>query len=133
MILRYLVDTDWAIDHINGKESTVLALERFQPEGVAVSVVTLAELLEGVYSSRDSARSREGVDDFLRAFPVLGVHRGTCEAFGRERGRMRKQKTMIDDFDLLIAATCLHHNLTLLTNNRKHFEYVNGLEILSLP
>jgi len=39
---------------------------------------------------------------------------------------------MIGDFDLLIASTCLHHRLTLLTNNRKHYEMVDGLKILSL-
>jgi predicted nucleic acid-binding protein len=41
-------------------------------------------------------------------------------------------KKLIGDFDLLIASTCLHHNLTLLTNNRKHYKMVEGLKILSL-
>lgn len=40
---------------------------------------------------------------------------------------------MIGDFDLLIAATCLRHGLTLCSNNRRHFEAVEGLQILSLP
>lgn len=31
---------------------------------------------------------------------------------------------MIGDFDLLIVTTCLHHHLTLLTNNRKHYKMV---------
>lgn len=39
---------------------------------------------------------------------------------------------LIDDFDLMIASTATHYNLTILTDNRKHFERVEGLEIISL-
>jgi len=38
---------------------------------------------------------------------------------------------MIGDFDLLIGATALQHNLTLLTNNRRHFELIEGLSLQS--
>ena len=37
----------------------------------------------------------------------------------------------IADFDLLIGVTALQHDLTLLTNNRRHFELVGGLRIES--
>jgi predicted nucleic acid-binding protein len=39
---------------------------------------------------------------------------------------------IIDDIDLLIGATALQHNLTLLTNNRRHFERIDGLCIESV-
>ena len=39
---------------------------------------------------------------------------------------------MIGDFDLLIASTCLCHDLTLLTNNVGHFERIEGLRLLSI-
>ncbi len=44
---------------------------------------------------------------------------------------MRKRGQTTGDFDLLMAATALRHSLTLLTNNRKHFEIIAGLEIES--
>lgn len=37
--------------------------------------------------------------------------------------------TMIDDGDLLIAAQCLTNGYTLITNNIKHFEKIEGLTI----
>ena len=46
----------------------------------------------------------------------------------RERGRLRRT---VADFDLLIGATALRHDLTLLTNNRRHFELNTGLRIES--
>jgi predicted nucleic acid-binding protein len=35
----------------------------------------------------------------------------------------------VDQFDLLIGATAMHHELTLVTSNLKHFERMQGLEI----
>lgn len=132
MNFAYLVDTDWAIDHINGIQRTKLKLKELAADGVAVSIISIAELLEGVHYSRDPEKSREGVEDFLRGFPVLNLQQDICDVFGKERGRLRKRGRNIDDFDLLIAATCIHHDLTLLTNNRRHFEQVEDLRILSL-
>jgi predicted nucleic acid-binding protein len=43
------------------------------------------------------------------------------ELFGRERFRLRRAGQAVPDFDLLVAATALHHDLTLLTRNLRHF------------
>jgi len=52
------------------------------------------------------------------------------QVFGRERGRLRAAgKT---DFDLLLGATALRHGLTLLTNNRRHFELIEKLQLVSV-
>ena len=52
--------------------------------------------------------------------------------FARERGKLRKQGNLIGDFDLLIGSTCLFHEVTLLTNNVRHFERIDGLKLISL-
>jgi predicted nucleic acid-binding protein len=70
--------------------------------------------------------------DFLSGVSILGIEDEVCRVFGSERGKLRQAKKMMGDFDLFIASTCLHHNLTLLTNNRKHYRMVEGLKILSL-
>jgi predicted nucleic acid-binding protein len=72
------------------------------------------------------------LQDFLRGVTLLNVDEQTCQIFGKERGRLRAAGLMIGDFDLLIGATALRHNLTLLTNNRRHFERIDGLRIESI-
>jgi predicted nucleic acid-binding protein len=52
--------------------------------------------------------------------------------FAKERGRLRAAGSLIGDFDLLIGVTAIQNDLTLLTNNRRHFERINGLNIESL-
>ena len=63
---------------------------------------------------------------------ILGIDERICRIFGKERGRLRWQGRIIGDFELLIASTCLYHNLTLFTNNARHFEAVENLKILSV-
>jgi tRNA(fMet)-specific endonuclease VapC len=130
--MHYLIDTDWAIHYLNNRSDIVQRLHVLQDDGLAPSLISLAELYEGVFYSRDPEGDERDLQDFLRGVTVLGIDDGTCRIFGRERGRLRASGTLIGDFDLLIGATALHYNLTLLTNNRRHFERIDGLRIESL-
>jgi tRNA(fMet)-specific endonuclease VapC len=131
MTIRYLIDTDWVIDHLNEIERVVTRLKELRPQGLALSIVSLAELSEGVQYSRDPDQSQQALDAFLEDVSILGIDEEVCKIFGRERGRLRKAGQLIGDFDLLIAATGLYYGLTVLTNNRQHFERVEGLQIES--
>jgi tRNA(fMet)-specific endonuclease VapC len=130
--MRHLIDTDWVIHYLNDRPDIVQRLHVLQDDGLALSLISLAELYEGVFYSRDPEGDERDLQDFLRGVTVLGIDDGTCRLFGRERGRLRAAGMLIGDFDLLIGATALHHNLTLLTNNRRHFERIEGLCIESL-
>ena len=128
----YLVDTDWVIDHFNRVEAVTRRLRELQPDGLALSIITVAELWEGVHFSRDPGGSLFTLEGFLRGVAVLGIDQEICKRFGHLRGSFRQEGKRVGDFDLLIAATALRHDLTLLTNNRRHFENVEGLRMESL-
>ena len=131
--MRYLLDTDWVIDHLHSVARVVERLEELAPKGLGLSVISLAELYEGIFNSTNPADNEQALQDFLSGVvEVVPVDEETCRRFGRERGRLRREGRMIADFDLLIGATALHHNLTLLSNNRRHFEVVEGLEVISI-
>jgi len=53
MSLSYLVDTDWAINHLNGQQRTRRRLEEFVAGGLGFSTISLAEAYEGIYYSSD--------------------------------------------------------------------------------
>jgi tRNA(fMet)-specific endonuclease VapC len=127
----YLIDTDWVIQYLNGQATIVRRLDELKERGLAISVVSLAEIYEGVYYSTDPEGNEGDLNDFLRAVVVIGIDEETCKVFGRGRGHLRASRKTVGDFDLLIGATALHHNLTLLTNNRRHFELIEGLIIES--
>jgi predicted nucleic acid-binding protein len=80
-----------------------------------------------VFYSRDPEGNERHLNDFLRGVSTIGIDQETCKICGRERGQLRAQRKGIGDFDLMIGATALRHNLTLLTNNRRHFGQIEGL------
>lgn len=129
---NYLVDTDWIIDHLNGKETIRQKLKELRPSGIAISMISLAELYEGVYYSNDPIMGQSILEALLQQFDIVGIDEETCKIFGKERGKLRKEGRIIGDFDLMIASICLRRNFTLLTNNRKHFERLDELKIISL-
>jgi tRNA(fMet)-specific endonuclease VapC len=127
----FLIDTDWVIDHFNGILKATGRLRELQPRGLAVSIISVAELWEGVHFSRDPAQSQAQLQRFLEGLIVLGFDEATCKRFGQLRGELRIPGQTVGDFDLLIAATALVHDLTLLTNNRRHFERIRDLRVES--
>ncbi len=127
--MKYLVDTDWIIDHLNGVETATKKLEKYAPSGISTSIISVAELYEGVYGSKNYEASLDALEKFLDGISVLSIDQEACKIFGRERNKLRKQGNIIGDFDLIIASLCLRHDLILLTNNKNHFERIDPLKI----
>ena len=133
MTVRYLVDTDWVIHYLKGRRPFVERLRVLEEQGLAISVINLGELYEGVYGATEPEKREQGLKDFLQGVTVLGLDEETCRIFGQERQRLRRAGNLPGDMDLFIGATALRHNLIVLTNNRSHFERIESLRIESLP
>ncbi len=130
--MQFLVDTDWVIDCLNGIERVALRFDEFRPRGIGLSIVSLAELYEGVFGAADPQAREQELQAFLADVEIVDLDPEVCRVFAEERRRLRAVRSLIGDFDLLMGATALRHNLTLLTNNRRHFERVQDLTILSV-
>src|SRR5262249_61972420 len=97
MTITYLIDTDWVIHYLNGHPAIVERLEELQEQGLALSVISLAELYEGIYYSRDPDRNEQALNNVLRGVTVIGIDEDICRLFGRERGWLRAAGQMIGD------------------------------------
>ena len=130
--MEYLVDTDWAIDYLHKAGRTVRRLEELFTDGIGLSIVSLAELYEGLAGSRNPDADGEALRLFLEAVDVVPLDDASCRVFGEERVRLRDEGNLIGDMDILIGATAISKDLTLLTNNTRDFERMQGLNIVSL-
>jgi tRNA(fMet)-specific endonuclease VapC len=130
--VRYLVDTDWVIHYLNGHPEIIARIQGLSPEGIGLSLISLAELYEGVFRSRDPRKSQEALQEFLRGIELVAIDEEITRVFGRVRGGLRAEGKTVGDFDLLIGATALHLGLILLTNNRRHFELIKNLQTISV-
>ena len=124
------MDTDWVIDYLHKAERTARRLEELLPQGVGLSVVSLAELYDGLAGSRNPDADSEALRLFLEAVEVVPLDDDSCRVFGEERARLRETGDIIGDMDILIGATAIAGGLTLLTNNRRDFERLQGLRIV---
>jgi predicted nucleic acid-binding protein len=61
---------------------------------------------------------------------VLPISRPVARRYVLIRGSLRRQGRLIAQPDLLIAATAIHHDLTLVTRNLRHYERIPGLKLL---
>jgi tRNA(fMet)-specific endonuclease VapC len=127
--VKYLIDSDWIIDATAGVGSAVASLNHWSIDGLAVSVVAVAELYEGVHATADPTANMATLRRFLAGYFVLDLTEPIAEVFAGIRATLRRQGTLIQDLDILIAATAIHHDLELVTRNLRHFERIPGLKL----
>ena len=99
---------------------------------MGISIVSLAEIYEGIFGADDPQSDERELRDFLDGVAIIPIDDAVCRIFAGERSRLRASGTLIGDMDILIGSTALRHDLTLLTNNRRHFERMHGLSIISV-
>jgi predicted nucleic acid-binding protein len=127
--VKYLVDTDRAADWLKGRPDALDLLQLLAPDGLAISLISLGELYEGIYFGGDPIAGERGLRSFLRFVDVLPLNRSIVKRFAQIRGELRRQGQLIGDPDLLIAATALHHDLFIVTRNTRHFARVPGISL----
>ena len=129
----YLIDTDWVINCLHGVPRVMTRVDELMPDGISISPLSLAELYDGILGDADPAHSEGELFAFLaRGITTVEVDLETCRVFARERRRLRAAGNLIPDFDLMIGATAVRYDLTLLSNNRRHFQRIAGLNIISV-
>lgn len=127
--MTYLLDTDIVAAWLNGHRRTVGLVTDLRHEGLAVSLMTYGEIYEGVYFGRDPRAAELSFWAFLKRVQLLPISRSVLRQFARIRGQLRSQGLLLPDPDILIGATAVQHNLTLLTRNVRHFERIPGVMI----
>jgi tRNA(fMet)-specific endonuclease VapC len=129
--MTYLVDTTWIIEYLRGNQEVIQHLRSLRDEGLSIAIVSLAELYEGVFRSNNPSSNEAALKDFLTGVTILSIDEEVCIIFGREMARLRQRGMSVGDMDLLIAATALRHNLTLLTQDQD-FQRVENLDTIFL-
>ena len=89
----------------------------------------MGEVYERAFDYANPQQHLTSFRHFLGSYRLLGLDDPIMERFAETRAFLRKRGQGLADFDLLIAATALRHDLTLLTFNLRHFERVPDLKL----
>ena len=127
--MRYLLDTNTCIFLMKNIESVVSNYKTKHYLGVALSTITVAELHFGVYNSKHREKNGRSLSGFLVGVDVLEFDGLAAVEYGRIRADLQWRGEPIGSLDMLIAAHALAKDLTLVTDNTREFERVEGLQI----
>jgi predicted nucleic acid-binding protein len=94
------------------------------------SVVCIGEVSEGLATPANKKKLKI-FNDFVKTLKIIDIDQKVILEFAKIRRKLRNRGKLIGDLDILIAASCIAYNLTLVTNNKKHFKRIKGLRILS--
>jgi tRNA(fMet)-specific endonuclease VapC len=125
----YLIDTDIIIYSIKGNAVVQQNFVLNEKIPKSISVITYGELLFGARKSKFVEKNLAVVYRIRELFPILNIDTAVIETFSELKSHGQKIGSIVDDMDLLIASTALTLNLTLVTNNAKHYHKINGLKI----
>lgn len=96
---------------------------------MAVSAITLAELMHGAEKSTRPAANLAVVEDFCSRLEVLDYGQKAAQHYGQIRAALELAGTPFGVNDLHIAAHARSEGLVVVTNNRREFDRVPALQV----
>ena len=128
--MAFMLDTSICIYIIKRKPPRVLdRFIRTVISEIAISSITLSELLYGVSKSSKPEQNLMALTQFVAPLEILPYGDEAAQYYGVLRAHLEKQGTPIGSLDMLIAAHTLSISGTLVTNNEKEFNRVPDLNI----
>lgn len=128
-MLRYLLDTNIVIYVLKRRPIEVLATFNTQASRMAISSITLAELLHGAEKSSRVSQNLNVIEDFCSRLDVLPYGAKAAHHYGAIRATLEKTGQPIGVNDLHIAGHARSEGLVLVTNNVAEFARVPALEL----
>jgi tRNA(fMet)-specific endonuclease VapC len=113
---------------MKGKFNLDAKFDNVGPDSLFISEITLAELKFGVENSEKADKHLKALEDFLTGIKIIPIFH-CLDLYAKEKVRLRKLGTPVDDFDLSIGVTSIVHKLIMVTNNTTHFNRINGIEL----
>ena len=126
--MKYILDTNICIYIIKRKPLQVI--EKFKTLSigdVCISSITLAELQYGVNKSSKPVQNYDALNRFLIPIDILDFGVAASVEYGKIRANLEARGKVIGPMDMMIAAHTKSLELTLVTNNIKEFNKIEGL------
>ena len=125
--MKYLLDTNVVVRALRGNRRIAARLGRVHDADIAISAVTMLELLYGAAKANDvEAAMRDALELIVpwECLPLAPI----AKAYGIEKARLARAGLIISEFDI-IGVTGVSHGYTVVTDNVKHLERIDGINI----
>lgn len=125
-----LLDTDTLSYFFKQEKAVVDKVDKYLQEfgSVNISVVTYYEIMNGLLY-KDARKQLEKFETFISLNTIIPLSENSARKSAEIYAELRKTGNAIGHNDILIAGTAIENDMVLITNNAKHFNRVEGLEI----
>jgi len=128
-MLKYMLDTNMVIYVLKRRPIQVLDIFNQNTNRMAISSITLSELIYGAEKSQNISKNLEAIEDFISHIEVLSYDQKTSQAYGQIKAKLENNGEMIGENDIHIAAHAISQGLILVTNNLNEFRRVPHLSL----
>lgn len=128
--MAYLLDTCVVSDFVKGEKNTLKRLKSTSKTEIAISSITVMEVKYGLAMNPQRAlKIQPVIETFLNSITILPFGLLEAEQAAQIRNFLKQAGSPIGAYDVLIAATALIHNNTVITSNIREFQRVPNLSI----
>jgi tRNA(fMet)-specific endonuclease VapC len=128
-MLKYLLDTNIVIYVLKRRPKEVLDIFNTNASRMAISSITLSELMYGAEKSLNTDKNLEAVEEFVSHLEVLPYDAKASQHYGQIKAALEKKGQIIGENDIHIAAHTISHGLILVSNNVREFKRVPNLAL----
>jgi tRNA(fMet)-specific endonuclease VapC len=127
--MKYVLDTNILIYFFKGAGRVADHLLAAPPGEIGIPAIVLYELEVGIAKSKSPQKRTTQFREFTSLVNILPFGFADAKCAATIRAKLEKKGIPIGPYDILIAATALAGNWTLVTHNRDEFERVDGLKV----
>ncbi len=128
--MKYLLDTNICIYTIKNRPPQVKEkLIEHKIGDLALSIITVSELLYGAFKSQQVERNLNIIEEFIMPFDIIDFDYKSAIEYGKIRATLEKQGQIIGNMDMQIAAIVKANDMILVTNNLKEFNRIENLKL----
>lgn len=127
---NYIIDSDILIYFIKGKKEIVEQLMDIASNNLYTTRINYTELIYGAYNSTRVEENIKVIRPFLENFHILEFDKDSSEIFAKNKAILKKNGNIIADMDLMIASITLRYGFSLVSNNIKHFNRIEKLDLV---
>ncbi len=120
-----IFDTNILIELYRGNQAVKETVERIPSNVFYISSITFAEFMAGAKDKADLRR----IEKQLNNYTVIPINEGINDIF-IDLFKTFNLSHRAGIPDTLIAATALYYHLPLYTLNKRHFQFVPGIELI---
>jgi tRNA(fMet)-specific endonuclease VapC len=131
-MLRYMLDTSVCVDVIRDERPTSIRQRFYDLVGqLAVSSITLGELLYGAYRSSQVSKNLKLAEEFCARLEILAFGERAAGHFGEIRAELARTGRLVGAYDMMIGGHARSESLILVTGNHREFDRMDGLRVES--